>query len=101
MQGKPFTKGHTKVGGRRKGVPNKTHAEVRALAQLLVSDEAYLENLTQRLRDGKAGPIEPLLWHYAYGKPNASLDETEELSPRTVDLSDFTDEELAQRSSFF
>ena len=93
-RGTPFTKGHEKVGGRKRGVPNTVQGEVRAIGRLLLSDEVYLKNLTQRLRDGKAGPVEPLLWQYAYGKPNHNTGEAEESSPHPWDLSTLSDKEL-------
>ena len=92
-RGIPFTKGHRKVGGRKKGVPNAVKGEVRALTRLLLSDDDYLENLTQRLRDGKAGPVEPLLWQYAYGKPVHILGEQEEALPQ-CDFSTLSEEEM-------
>ena len=77
-KGKPFTPGDPRAG-RPKGTPNKTGRDARLLAQSLVSDPAYLENLKQRLVDGKAGDLEKVLWAYAFGPPSAhpvtSMDE--------------------------
>jgi hypothetical protein len=67
-KGEPFVNGDPRAG-RPKGTPNKTGRDARLLAQSLVSDPAYLENLKQRLVDGKAGDLEKVLWHYAYGPP--------------------------------
>ncbi len=64
-----FKRGHQKVGGRRKGVPNKATTVVRELARRLVQDPKYLESLQRRLRRGEAGSMEPLLWNHAYGRP--------------------------------
>jgi len=75
--------------GRPKGKPNKVTQEVRTLAQRLVGDRQYRENLQERLRAGHAGPVEILLWHYAFGKPR---DTTEQFN---IDPSDWTDEQLA------
>jgi len=63
-----FEMGHTK-GGRPKGRLNRATAEVRLAGRWLVEDREYRRNLRDRLREGKAGPLEPLLWHHAYGKP--------------------------------
>ena len=43
--------------------------EARALAKRLVEDSEYRASLERRLRSGKAGRLEVILWHYAYGKP--------------------------------
>ena len=64
-----FQPGHRKVGGRRAGVPNKATAELRQLAAQLINDPAYHKRLRERLLNGDAGRIEPLLWQYACGKP--------------------------------
>jgi hypothetical protein len=62
--------------GRRPGTLNKATREVRELARRLVEDPEYQESVQQRLKDGLAGPLEPLLWHYAYGKPKEVVDLT-------------------------
>lgn len=55
--------------GRPRGSRNRVTLEVREIATRLVTDPAYVEALSIRLREGTAGPMEPLLWTYAYGKP--------------------------------
>jgi hypothetical protein len=67
-----FQRGHPKLGGRRRGVSNKTTAEMRAWAAELITDLAYRESLRRRLLKGRAGRIEPLLWQYACGRPAGS-----------------------------
>ena len=74
--------------GRRKGVPNKATREVRTLARGLLNDKRYLAQLRRRMIAGTAGPVEVLLYHYAYGKPK---DMSEHLD---VDPSSWTDEQL-------
>ena len=64
-----FKPGHRGVGGRPKGALNRATLEIRALARSLVEDPAYLAALRRRLAEGKAGPLEPLLFAYAYGRP--------------------------------
>ena len=64
-----FKPGHRGVGGRPKGALNRTTLEIRALARSLVEDPEYLAALRRRLAAGKAGPLEPLLFAYAYGRP--------------------------------
>jgi hypothetical protein len=60
--------------GRPKGVPNKTTQEVKAAARAIVDDPAYRESLIKRLHAGLAPHMEPLLWHYAYGKPKETIE---------------------------
>ena len=75
--------------GRPKGAPNKTTKEARELARKFASDPVYQKRLLERLRAGKAGSMEPILWYYAYGKPKDSV-------AHTFDLSKLSDEELDQ-----
>ena len=60
--------------GRPKGSPNRVTLEVREIATRLVTDPAYVEALATRLREGTAGPMEGLLWTYAYGKPKETAE---------------------------
>jgi len=71
MRGKPFQHGQKKPrnSGRKKGSTNKVSPAQRAAARQLLASESYRRSLLKRLREGKAGKLEPLLWHYAYGKP--------------------------------
>lgn len=69
-------KGTPKTGGRKKGSPNKATVEVRAAARLLVEDPGYRTSLAVRLKLGEAGPMETLLWQYAYGKPKETVEVT-------------------------
>ena len=66
-------KGTPKTGGRAKGTPNKATAAIRDVAQRLLSDEEYQAALKVRLRRGTAGAVEPLLYHYAYGRPKETI----------------------------
>ena len=63
----------TPGSGRTAGTLNKATREVRELSQKLVTDPAYQANLLERLREGRAGALEPVLWHYAFGKPRESV----------------------------
>jgi hypothetical protein len=64
-----FKPGHRDVGGRPKGALNRATLEIRVLARSLVEDPGYLAALRRRLAAGKAGPLELLLFGYAYGRP--------------------------------
>ena len=48
---------------------SSTPPDVRLSARRLVEDVEYQKNLLIRLRSGIAGPVEPVLWKYAYGDP--------------------------------
>ena len=65
-----FKPGHRGSGGRPKGARNRATLEIRALARSLVQDPTYLAALRRRLAAGKAGPMEVLLFNYAYGRPS-------------------------------
>ena len=60
--------------GRPKGTPNKATRAIQEVAQSLLSDEQYVDALVRRLRRGTAGAVEPLLYHYAYGKPKDTVE---------------------------
>jgi hypothetical protein len=70
--------------GRTPGTRNKVTTEARETASRLVDDPEYRANLRQRMIDGTAGAMEPLLWFYAKGKPvervNEARDEIHELT---------------------
>lgn len=62
--------------GHAVGKPKKD-AEVRSIAQRLLSGKKYQENLQKRLEEGVAGPIEIWLYRYAYGDPEKNTAERE------------------------
>ena len=64
-----FKRGHRGTGGRPRGARNRATLEVRALARDLVENPDYLTALRRRLVAGEAGPMETLLFRYAYGGP--------------------------------
>ncbi|HXG71318.1 MAG TPA: DUF5681 domain-containing protein [Gemmatimonadaceae bacterium] len=59
--------------GRRMGSPNKVTQEIRDAARAIIENRAYVTKLKARLIDGKAPHMEVLLFHYAYGKPQETL----------------------------
>ncbi len=71
-----FVKGKkSKPGpGRPKGAENQKTKEARGIARKLATDKTYQINLLKRMQDGTAGPMEPCIWQYAFGKPKDSLD---------------------------
>ena len=61
--------------GRKKGVPNKATAEVRAACVAIVDDPQYRTKLLARARAGTLAPaVECMLWHYAKGKPKDQVE---------------------------
>ncbi len=64
-----FKRGHAKIGGRRKGTPNKSTGDIRAVAREILEDPAYLRSLRLRIIRGQAPRIEAMLFVYLYGDP--------------------------------
>ena len=65
-----FEPGHPKVGGRAKGVPNKSTAAARKLALATLGDLAeYAANARARIQAGKAPRLETRLLEYIFGPP--------------------------------
>lgn len=64
---KPGVSGNPR--GRKPGIQNRRTIEVREVCSRLVDDPIYLGALRRRMINGTAGAMEPLLWHYAHGKP--------------------------------
>ena len=67
-----------KTGGRIAGTPNrKTAADreyVRDFARSILERPDYVASLNERLLEGKAQHMEPILFHYAFGKPKESVE---------------------------
>ena len=57
-----FKKGHRRVGGRQKGTPNKTTAEVKAACSMIVDDRAYLVVLLGGDSGLRCGEMMALEW---------------------------------------
>ena len=83
-RGRP--KGAPRTGGRKKGTPNKATREIREASQALLENPAYIAALKTRLREGTAGAVEPLLYHYAYGKPKETIEHNVPMAPVVIDL---------------
>ena len=50
---------------------------MRGFCQRLINDPEYCRSLETRLRAGTLpSALESMIWHYAFGKPPASLDVT-------------------------
>jgi hypothetical protein len=74
---------HPTRNGRPKGSRNKTTLEVADFARKMVESREYRASLKQRLLDGKAPHMEPLLFYYAYGKP---VDRIELIGPMVKEV---------------
>ena len=55
--------------------PTLTPADVDAIAEKLLHDPAYVEDVKAQLVNGTAGHVELLLWYFAYGMPGDASDD--------------------------
>ena len=66
--GRPVERGHKKVGGRRRGTPNRVSAEMKPLLRSVIEDPEYQAAMRERMIAGKAGHMEQLATYYTLGK---------------------------------
>lgn len=86
-------KGLRTAGGQR-NLTLLQRNEAKNFALKIIRDAKYRETLEKRAKAGVLAPaVEQMIWHYAYGKPADRV----EIS-RGPDLSDLTEEELADRA---
>jgi len=89
-RGRPFKKGHAKIGGRRKGVGNKLPAAVKDLLENIYTEERMIdefENLL-RSRDPRVRlEVLKLALSYQYGKPAQPIVGDDALPPVKIDVS--------------
>ena len=78
--------------GRRPGTRNRVTIEAQLAAAQIVDDPDYRAALRQRMINGTAGAMEPLMWFYAKGKPTNGTD------TRAGQVSVLTNEELKART---
>jgi hypothetical protein len=84
--------------GRPPGALNKGRGEAKAFCQEVIRSEEYKMSVRARARAGTLpAAVETLLWHYAYGKP---VEHVQLQTGSTVDLSELTTEQLAERATF-
>lgn len=82
------------AGGANAGVTQYSRAEAQSFCRGLLSSNTYRDSLKERLEKGTLPPaIEAMLWGYAFGKPQESVDITVR-----EDLSALTTEQLAERA---
>jgi hypothetical protein len=66
----PFSKGHNKLGGRKKGSLNKRTRLAQQIALDILTDKKYLKGLRARMIDAQPSPeIEKMIWRYGFGEP--------------------------------
>jgi hypothetical protein len=71
--GRPFQKGHKKLGGRKRGTPNKATRDVKEFFAEFMSSPEYQDNIRQRILAGRAVPIEQVGLYYTAGKPTEKV----------------------------
>ena len=69
-----FKPGHKKLGGRKKGTPNKATTELKAIFREILEDPKGIEKLRQQFRAGLLPPQTfTLMCYYVMGKPTDTL----------------------------
>jgi len=81
--GRPFQPNNP---GRPKGALNKTTRDIQQAARAILESPEYVAALKQRLVDGTAGAMEPLMHYYGYGKPKETIAHEIPMRPLVVDL---------------
>ena len=71
--GRPFQKGHKKLGGRKRGTPNKATRDVKDFFAEFMNSPEYQDNIRQRILAGRAVPIEQTGLYYTAGKPTEKV----------------------------
>lgn len=75
-----------KTGGRSKGTPNKTTAEIRERAQQFLDDAEGWAKLCEMYRQGTLNAaVLQMFFHYAHGKPRETLMVEGEMRPLVID----------------
>ena len=73
----PRPRGSPKIGGRRKGTPNRRTIEARLLCSNLVQDIDYQTRLRRDFIRRRVHPsIESMVWAYHLGKPKEQVEMT-------------------------
>lgn len=85
----------TPSGGRPKGRQNDSTIRVRQFCQKVWALPEYQQTVIDRACNGTLGSMEPVIWHYAFGKPKEQLNVT--FNDEQDDLSTLTVEELEER----
>ncbi len=70
-----FQKGHRKLGGRKKGTPNRRTVELNLLTRMapFMDGPGYARDLQRRISRGKAPHMESYLAQRLHGRPPDSL----------------------------
>src|SRR5262245_20337139 len=63
--------------GKAKGTRNHATTEIRTFARSVFENPQYRANLKKRLIEGTAGPMEPLILYYGFGRPVNRIAQTD------------------------
>jgi hypothetical protein len=86
-------------GGRPKGRLNDATYEIRQFCQGIIRSDEYRTSVMRRIKNDTLPPqTEALLLAYGYGKPPEHLHLTASLQDARNDLSELTEEQLAERA---
>ena len=85
-----FEKSHEKLGGRKKGTPNKVTVAIKDLLNEKIDDEQLWKVWAKHLRSRDAHisiKALELILHYKYGKPIQPIVGEEPAAPIKIDIS--------------
>jgi hypothetical protein len=89
-RGNPFSQGHKKLGGRKKGVRNKLTLDAKDLIAKFCGQEELIEKLEMLFNSKDERTVLDIvktLMAYQYGKPVQQLVGSEEVPPVRIDVS--------------
>jgi hypothetical protein len=81
--------------GRPLGSINITKTIAGQRAREILESPEYTKTLLDRAKAGTLGPMEQVLWHYAYGKPTENINMR--MQARDEDMADLSNTELLER----
>lgn len=82
------------AGGSNAGVTQYSRSEAQSFCRGLLTSQTYRDKLKERVENGSIpAPLEMMLWGYAFGKPQESVDITVR-----EDLSTLSTAQLAERA---
>jgi hypothetical protein len=85
------------IGGRPKGSLSEKTLAVREFCRSVCEDKEYRAAILRRARTNTLGPMEQVIWAYAWGRPKERVEI--ELSAPSPDLSQLSMQELIMQAS--
>ena len=81
-----FEKGHKKIGGRRKGTPNKLRfiPESRAWWQQYLESEHFRQKMVKLIERGDANPLLVWMFNRLYGEPLSVIGQLRKVADTTA-----------------